>query len=440
MQLSQALGIINLTAPEQIHTLADLLPVSMIEQALTLTDTVTLRKRKLPLESMVWLVIGMAVFNQRPLSHIVNLMDIADRSGTPFIAPSSVIQRRQTLGEAAVRELFDITQRHWNEQAQHPQWHGLNLFAVDGVVWQTQDTPENEAAFGKASNQHGDKGYPQVRMACLMELSSHLITASAFGRYDVNEMRLAAELTGKTPDNSITLFDKGFYSVGLLHHWRTAGENRHWLLPLKKNTQYEVISKLGRQDRLVRIKTSPQARKQWATLPESITARLLTKMIEGKTREVLTSLTDPMRYPAAEVNALYAHRWEIELGYREAKQGLLGNRWHLRSRLPEMVRQELWGVLLTYNLVRYQMVKMAFTLKGDYLPYQLSFSGALTEIWRLLIGLPGSSPGAIPGHLKHFYEQAIYLVLPLRRERSYPREIRGRRAKYPLKNNAGHLK
>ncbi|UYA60953.1 Transposase InsG for insertion sequence element IS4 [Pectobacterium sp. F1-1] len=209
---------------------------------------------------------------------------------------------------------------------------------------------------------------------------------------------------------------------------------------MKKNTQYEVISKLGRQDRLVRIKTSPQARKQWATLPESITARLLTKTIEGKTREVLTSLTDPMRYPAAEVNALYAHRWEIELGYREAKQGLLGNRWHLRSRLPEMVRQELWGVLLTYNLVRYQMVKMAFTLKGDYLPYQLSFSGALTEIWRLLIGLPGSSPGAIPGHLKHFYEQAIYLVLPLRRERSYPREIRGRRAKYPLKNNAGHLK
>ncbi len=200
----------------------------MIEQALTLTDTVTLRKRKLPLESMVWLVIGMAVFNQRPLSHIVNLMDIADRSGTP----------------------------------------------------------------------------------------------------------------------------------------------------LKKNTQYEVISKLGRQDRLVRIKTSPQARKQWATLPESITARLLTKTIEGKTREVLTSLTDPMRYPAAEVNALYAHRWEIELGYREAKQGLLGNRWHLRSRLPEMVRQELWGVLLTYNLVRYQMVKMAFTLKGDYLPYQLSFSGS----------------------------------------------------------------
>ncbi|MDY4370305.1 IS4 family transposase, partial [Pectobacterium brasiliense] len=59
------------------------------------------------------------------------------------------------------------------------------------------------------------------------------------------------------------------YSMGLLHHWQTAGENRHWLLPLKKNTQYEVISKLGRQDRLVRINTTLQARKQWPALPES---------------------------------------------------------------------------------------------------------------------------------------------------------------------------
>ena len=63
---------------------------------------------------------------------------------------------------------------------------------------------------------------------------------------------------------------------GLLHHWQNAGENRHWLLPLKKNVQYEVIHKLGRQDSLVRIRTTPQAKKQWAGLPEEITARLVT--------------------------------------------------------------------------------------------------------------------------------------------------------------------
>lgn len=440
MELSQALGIINLASPEQARNLADLIPEDLIRQALTLSDTVTLRKRKLPLESMIWLVVGMSVFCNRPLTEIVNLMDIVDSTGSPFTARSSVIQRRKTLGEKAVRELFELTQQHWHEQANHPHWHGLRLCGVDGVVWRTQDTPENNDAFGKASNQHGERGYPQVRMVCLMELSSHLIQGSEFDRYDVNEMRLAARLSSSASDNSITLFDKGFYSAGLLHHWQNAGENRHWLLPLKKNVQYEVIHKLGRQDSLVRLRTTPQARKQWAGLPEDITARLVTRKIDGVERQILTSLTDACRYPGADVAELYRHRWEIELGYREAKQGLLCNRWTLRSRLPEMVRQELWGVLLTYNLVRYQMVRMAFHLKGDYLPYQLSFSSAITEMMRLLITLPWASPGTVPGELKRFYEQAKHCVLPLRQERSYPREVRTKYKKYPDKKAAGHLK
>ncbi len=445
MELSQALGIINVTSAEHARSLSDLIPSEFIpsefiQQALTLTDTVTLRKRKLPLESMIWLVVGMSVFCNRPMTEIVNLMDITDRNGTPFTAKSSVIQRRKTLGEDAVRELFDITQRHWNLQANHPQWHGLNLFAVDGVVWRTADTPENSAVFSRHAGPNGESSYPQVRMVCLMELSSHLINASAFDSENISEMRLAAQLTEKTPDNSITLFDRGFYSLGLLHHWQTTGEERHGPLPLKKNTQYEVVRRLGRGDELVTLKTSPQARKQWSELPGEITARLLTRNVDGKERRVLTSLTDQNRYPGNSISELYAHRWEIELGYREAKQSLLDSRWTLRSKLPELVRQELWGVLLTYNLVRYQMVKMAFELKGDYLPYQLSFSGSISEITRLLITLPWTSPGKMPGELRTLYEQAKWLVLPGRRERSYPRAVRAKSPKYPERKAAGHLK
>ncbi|KYQ77580.1 hypothetical protein AX755_19275 [Enterobacter sp. SENG-6] len=118
----------------------------------------------------------------------MNLMDITDRSGEPFIARSSVIQHRKTLGEDAVRELSDITQRHWNQQAAHPKWYGLNLFAVDGVVWRTADTPENSAAFSRPAGRNGIGDYPQVRIVCLMELSSHLINASAFDSENVSEM------------------------------------------------------------------------------------------------------------------------------------------------------------------------------------------------------------------------------------------------------------
>ncbi|MCV5555398.1 IS4 family transposase, partial [Escherichia coli] len=88
-------------------------------------------------------------------------------------------------------------------------------------------------------------------------------------------------LIARTPDHSLTLFDKGFYSLGLLHAWQTTGCERHWLLPLKKGTQYEVVRKLGRQDALVQLKTSPQARKKWPQLPDTVEARLLTRSLNG---------------------------------------------------------------------------------------------------------------------------------------------------------------
>ena len=141
-------------------------------------------------------------------------------------------------------------------------------------------------------------------------------------------------------------------------------------------------------------------------------------------------MIDPMRYPVADIADLYVHRWEIELGYREQKQYMLGNRLTLRSRLPELVKQELWGILLTYNLVRYQMVKMCHQLKGDYLPYQLSFNGSLAHVLRLLVGLPYSTPGAIPRQLKYFYDMAESLILEPRRTRSYPRMVKRRPQKY----------
>ena len=108
-------------------------------------------------------------------------------------------------------------------------------------------------------------------------------------------MRLAAGLAKQAPDNSVTLFDRGFWSAGLLHDWHQTGENRHWLLPLKKGTQYEVVRRLGKQDELIMLKTSPQARKQWEGLPDELTVRLISRKVNGVERQVVTSMTDAMR-------------------------------------------------------------------------------------------------------------------------------------------------
>lgn len=150
-----------------------------------------------------------------------------------------------------------------------------------------------------------------------------------------------------------------------------------------------------------------------------MTARLLTVTRKGEVCHLLTSMTDAMRFPGGEMADLYSHRWEIELGYREIKQTMQLSRLTLRSKKPELVEQELWGVLLAYNLVRYQMIKMAEHLKG-YWPNQLSFSESCGMVMRMLMTLQGASPGRIPELMRDLASMGQLVKLPTRRERAFP--------------------
>jgi len=440
LQLSTALSQVSQTNFTEFTELNGLLEPSIIDKALAQSGIATIRKRKLPMEQMVWAVIGMALFRKMSMRQLVNQLDIILPNGEPYVAPSAVTQARKKLGHQAIECIFNQTQSLWHEKSAQPTWCGLSLLGVDGVVWRTPDSKENSEHFGRTGNRHGKASYPQVRMVCQMELTSHLLTQSAFDSIDVSEMKLAESLIATTPDNSLTLFDRGFYSLGLLNRWQSTGVSRHWLIPLKKNVQYQVIHSLGRQDKIIFLTACPQARKKFPDLPETIEARLVSKKINGKICEILTSMTDPMKFPVADIVDLYAHRWEIELGFREMKQSLLDNQFTLRSNQPELIKQELWGILLAYNLIRYQMVLMAKSLDSIH-PNQLSFHGASMHIIYQLTMLPFSSPGNLPKFVMDITKSAKQFLLPVRRERSYPRELKCSKNRYPVKKrNAVHLK
>lgn len=432
MFLSQALDRLHSFSPEQFGSLADVLSPELIAQCLEQTGTVTVRKRRLSMDMMLWSVVGMALFRHLPMAQIVNQLDIVLPGNRPFVAPSAVVQARQRLGEDAVRQVFERTQAVWHAATPHPHWQGLRLLGVDGVVWRAPDTTENQHAFARTRNERAESAWPQVGMVCQMELTSHLLTAAAFDSVAVGEITLAARLIAQTPDHSLTLFDRGYYALGLLHQWQRTGTERHWLLPLKKGAQYRVLARLGSGDERVELSTSPQARRKWPELPATLHARLLSKTIKGKRVQILTSLVDATRYPGAEIVDLYGHRWEIELGYREMKQYLLQNRLTLRSKKPEMVRQELWGVLLAYNLLRYQMAQMAYSLDGVE-PNELSFSRASLFLIKELTLMPAVSPGRLPEVLRDMLAMAPAFVLPHRRERAYPRAVKRRPQKYPAR-------
>lgn len=435
MQLTTALALANGYAPntEQLGQLSDILCPDFISQCLETSGVATIRKRRLPLEQAVWAVIAMAMYRQEPVWSIVGKAQLMLPGKKPLVAPSAVVQARQRLGVDAVKEIFSQSQRVWNQDAQHPDWCGLTLLGVDGVIWRAPDTPENQQTFTYSKNQHGDVGYPQVRMVCQMELTSHMLVASAFDDAKTNEMKLAEQLIDTTPDNSLTLFDRGFYSLGLLNRWHQTGEARHWLMPMKKGTQFEVITKLGRQDKLIRLTTTALSRKQFNELPEYIDVRLLTKTVKEKEVNILTSMTDPLRFPSAEIVDLYSHRWEIELGYREMKQSLLNSEFTLRSKKPEMVRQELWGILLSYNIIRYQMVKMAQSKPGLYAS-QLSFTTCAVAIIHVIYGFWLEAAGTIPKRIDSLLAETEQHVLPIRGDsRAYPRCVRAKPRKYPVK-------
>jgi hypothetical protein len=134
------------------------------------------------------------------------------------------------------------------------------------------------------------------------------------------------------PDHSLTLGDRNFLGAPHLLALTRAGHERHWLVRAKARLRLYPVQQLGPGDALVELRVSPQARRADPTLPPRWRVRALRYRAPGQApRLLLTSLLDPIRYPAAELVALYHERWEQELGYDELKTELLEREEALRS-------------------------------------------------------------------------------------------------------------
>lgn len=210
MQLVTALTLANRYFPNlEVGALQQLLPEEFISQCLQEAGVATVRRRRLPLESLVMVVLGMALYRGKDVWSIADKMQITLPGRRVLVAPSAVVQGRQRLGSEAMHQVFHQTQQIWHRDAEHPRWCGLQLLGVDGVVWRAPDTADNTEAFSKPITTAGESAWPMVRMVCQMELTSHLLTGAAMDKYSTSEMILAEQLIETTPDNSLTLFDRG---------------------------------------------------------------------------------------------------------------------------------------------------------------------------------------------------------------------------------------
>jgi hypothetical protein len=330
--------------------------------------------------------------------------------------------------------LFEQTAERWaGDSAEAHRWRGLGVYGVDGSALRVPDTPENDAAFGRpGTSRGGAAGYPQLRLVVLMVLRSHLLAGVSLGPWSVGETTLAEPLWERLPDRSLTILDRGFLAYALLHRLATSGAERHWLIRAKSNVKWRTLKRLGPNDELVEILLSRQTRRAHPELPDPLHVRVVHYQRKGfRPQTLLTSLLDPARYPATEIAELYHERWELELGFDEIKTHALEREEALRSRAPERVRQELWGLAVAYNLVRLHMEHVA--QRVAVAPTRISFRHALLLLrgfWQLTAWI--AAPGKLPRRLDDLHQELALLILPPRRpRRSYPRAVKIKMSNYP---------
>lgn len=435
MNLDNALHVVaEFSIGDRLEGLKQHLDPEWIEDALSACGTVSLRRRRLPAEQVVWMVIGMGLMRNVPIEQVVDKLELAlpDQRGT-LIAKSAISKARQRLGENPLAYLFDVTAAEWSARsADAYRWRGLGLYGLDGTTMRVADSPENRVEFGgqKAGAGRGESGYPQVRVVAMMALRSHVLSSFRFADYGTGETTLARGIWNEVPEESLVIVDRNFLVKKDLVHLETSG-NRHWLTRTKVNTKWAVQEKLGKDDYLV----------EWdlkgSGLPKTWTLRAIHYKRKGCPRStLLTSLLDPEKYPAKELVALYHERWETEIGYDEIKTHLLNRQEAIRSKTPAGVRQELWGIALAYNLVRLEMERVA--AEAGVPPTRISFVSSLAMIRDEFhtLSLRSMTPGAVPASLSRLRQRLKRLILPPRRERTYPRAVKVKMSNYPRKRPA----
>lgn len=436
--LSLFLDVESAFTPD-FRRLGEHLPFEWVEQAVAYGGRASIRHRRLPAEQVVWLVIALALFRHQSISEVVDELDLAlPDAAESFVTKSAVTQARERLGAEPLKWLFQTSAQAWSEHGSEQYlFKGLSLQAVDGTTLRTPDSPENRAHFG--AQKYGKNtlaSYPQVRGVTVTSVPTHLVLDALFGPYTTSEVQYGKALIPGIADDTLTVFDKGFLSAEILVGLSSHGKNRHFLIPAKSNTKWTVLEGSD-DDALVQMKVSADARKLAPSLPKTWQARAIRTIdAKGRVSTLLTSLTDRLLFPAAELVSCYARRWQVETSYLEIKQSMIGMKHTLRSRTTQGIDQEIWGLLIAYNLLRTEMAKAA--IEANCEPTDISFIRAFHSFQYELHWLAITrAQGKMPALLQRLRQRLVLLHDPPRPNRKFARTVKSKPQRYPYKATKG---
>jgi hypothetical protein len=381
-----------------LGVIAKTFPPETVRTVLAATRTASRRQRDLPAHVVVYYVIALALYMQSSTREVLRcLLEgvqwLRGPSATVKVAGKSGISKARTrVGWQPLQQLHDQLVHPIAIPATKGAWYRRwRLVSLDGSTLEVADEAVNAQAFGRPAASRGATAFPQLRFVALVENGTHVLFGTRCGPYAVGETTLAAEVLAGLHPGMLCLADRLFFGYALWTQAAATGAALLWRG--KQNLRLPCEQRLPDGSYLSRIYPSEQDRRHGR---QGVGVRVIEYQLAGvpgaePVYRLLTTILDPAAAPAADLAALYHERWEIETAFDELKTHLRGARIVLRSKTPDLVRQEFYGLLLAHFAVRGLMHEAALTAGED--PDRLSFLHTVRVIRRKLAGFVALPPG-----------------------------------------------
>lgn len=383
-------------------------PMSQVRGVLAESGKASIRQRDLPAHVMVYYVIAMGLFMRESTREVLRWLlegvrwllgpgtelRVANKGGISKARIRLGVEPMRLLHDELVKPIAVKSRAATTKGAWYRDWR---LVSLDGSTMDVADTPSNVSGFGRGASSRGQTAFPKLRFVSLVEGGTHVLFGTQMGSYATGETTLARKLVKRLEPGMLCLADRQFFGYELWNLMASSGADLLWRV--KINARLPCVKRLADGSYLSVIYPNEKARRHQH---DGIIVRVIEYRVEGVTHaqklyRLVTTVLEPEHAPAAEGAALYHERWEIENALDEIKTHLRGASIVLRSKRPDLVRQELYGLLMAHFAIRGLMHEAA--LMADKDPDKLSYVHAVRVVRRKIAAfaaLPPSAATAVP--------------------------------------------
>jgi len=378
-------------------------PLATVQTVLRITERTSMRQRDLPTHVTVYYVIALALYMRASYGEVLRcLLEgvrwlVGPGVSLKTTGRSGISQARKRLGWVPVKHLHDEVVKPIATESTRGAWYrGWRVVSLDGSTLDVADAKENEEAFGRPASSRGNSAFPQLRFVSLVENGTHVLFGTRMDGIRTGEGTLAKEVFSSLCPGMLCLGDRNFYGFESWNLARSTGADLLWRV--KKNLRLPCETRLADGSYLSRVYASAtdQRRGRNGVMVRVIEYKLAGIPDAEPIYRLLTTILDHEAAPAAELAALYHERWEIETSLGELKTHLRGNKIVLRSKTPDLVKQEFFGLMMAHFAVRGLMHEAA--LKADVDPDRLSFLHSVRVVRRKIahfVAIPPSGQESV---------------------------------------------